>query len=134
MKEASDRADRKNLVLLYNDYTVFLPDRQLPDLLQFHVGKVFFDKKGTEKAETVFRLLIDQGEDMDIIVRAMFYLARIKAEMTYELNEARILFEQIIDKHPDHPWAESAREKLASIPKSPPPVQHADNLQEIKND
>lgn len=119
MDAARGRADRDGLVTLYSEYRSYFPDQFPPAETLYAVGRALFDRGDADNADHVFQMLGQNageggdGAGGDLAARALFYRARVRAELRGDAAGARIYAEKLLAVAPDHAWAARAREMLA---------------------
>ena len=56
--------------------------------------------------------MLERDPDHERAPLALFYKATIVGDMLNEDENAKMLYQEFIDKYPDHPLAESAKESI----------------------
>ena len=62
-----------------------------------------------------YQAYIDENPESDLAVTSSYYMARSYAALG-RTDEARALFEKIIQEHPDYVWANFSETRLKNLP------------------
>jgi len=101
---------------LYNAYENYLAHDKFEAIsfdYQFKAGELAKALKMPHEAIRHFNELIDRDPDGEHAPMALFYKAMIVGDDLGEHENAKIFYQEFIDKYPEHPFAESAKASIA---------------------
>jgi len=78
----------------------------------------FYSKGEYEKAIEKYQAYIDENPDGNLAVISQYYIAKSHASLGH-MDQAKTLYEEIIQKYPDLVWAKFAETQLKELDSNP---------------
>lgn len=101
-----------DLLAAYEEYIKFHSFQSNSKDIQFKAGELAKALNKPHLAIKHFNDLIDRAPDHEKAPLALFYKAMIIGDDLHENEQAKITYQEFIDKHPEHPFVESAKASI----------------------
>lgn len=102
----------EKLLLAYEDFLKHHSFESISKEYQFRAGELAKAINRPHLAIKHLNGLLERDPDHERAPLALFYKATIVGDMLNEDENAKMLYQEFIDKYPDHPLAESAKESI----------------------
>lgn len=102
----------EKLLLAYEDFLKHHSFEIISKEYQFRAGELAKAINKPHLAIKHLNGLLERDPDHERAPLALFYKATIVGDMLNEDENAKMLYQEFIDKYPDHPLAESAKESI----------------------
>lgn len=102
----------EKLLLAYEDFLKHHSFETISKEYQFRAGELAKAINKPHLAIKHLNGLLERDPDHERAPLALFYKATIVGDMLNEDENAKMLYQEFIDKYPDHPLAESAKESI----------------------
>jgi tetratricopeptide (TPR) repeat protein len=102
----------KPLLKAYEVYIKHHSFQAISKLYQFKAGELAKALNKPHVAIKHFNDLMERDPDHEKAPIALFYKAMIIGDMLHEDDLAKATYQEFIDKYPDHPFVESAKESI----------------------
>ncbi|MCW8898133.1 MAG: hypothetical protein OQJ96_08910 [Flavobacteriales bacterium] len=102
----------EKLLLAYEDFLKHHSFESISKEYQFRAGELAKAINKPHLAIKHLNGLLERDPDHERAPLALFYKATIVGDMLNEDENAKMLYQEFIDKYPDHPLAESAKESI----------------------
>jgi len=102
----------EKLLLAYEDFLKHHGFETISKEYQFRAGELAKAINKPHLAIKHLNGLLERDPDHERAPLALFYKATIVGDMLNEDENAKMLYQEFIDKYPDHPLAESAKESI----------------------
>lgn len=102
----------EKLLLAYEDFLKHHSFESISKEYQFRAGELAKAINKPHLAIKHLNGLLERDPDHERAPLALFYKATIVGDMLNEDENAKMLYQEFIDKYPNHPLAESAKESI----------------------
>lgn len=102
----------EKLLVAYEDYIKHHDFEAISKEYQFKAGELAKALNQPHRSIKHFNGLIDRDPNHEKAPVALFYKAMVVGDMLGEHDNAKIFYQEFIDKYPDHPFAESAKASI----------------------
>ena len=102
----------EKLLLAYEDFLRHHSFESISKEYQFRAGELAKAINKPHLAIKHLNGLLERDPDHERAPLALFYKATIVGDMLNEDENAKMYYQEFIDKYPDHPYAESAKESI----------------------
>ncbi|MDT8412887.1 MAG: hypothetical protein RQ875_10515 [Vicingaceae bacterium] len=102
----------EKLLLAYEDFLRHHSFESISKEYQFRAGELARAINKPHLAIKHLNGLLERDPDHERAPLALFYKATIVGDMLNEDENAKMFYQEFIDKYPDHPLAESAKESI----------------------
>ena len=102
----------EKLLLAYEDFLKHHSFESISKEYQFRAGELAKAINKPHLAIKHLNGLLERDPDHERAPLALFYKATIVGDMLNEDENAKMIYQEFIDKYPDHPLAESAKESI----------------------
>lgn len=102
----------EKLLLAYEDFLKYHSFESISKEYQFRAGELAKAINRPHLAIKHLNGLLERDPDHERAPLALFYKATIVGDMLNEDENAKMYYQEFIDKYPDHPLAESAKESI----------------------
>jgi TolA-binding protein len=107
------------LISAYEDFATDYPDEtQSPDFL-FKAGDMAMNLNKPNKAISFFNRILSEYPDFDKIPQCVFLKAYIYENSLFDLDKAKLIYEDFIKRFPNDEFADDAAVSLKNLGKSP---------------
>lgn len=103
----------------FNIFLKQFPKNELADNAQFWIGETYYAEKDFEGAILAYETLLKGYPASRKTAGALLKQGMAFAELD-DRKTAKVIFQKLIDKHPDSKEAQVARKKIAEMDKKPP--------------
>ncbi len=114
-----DKQKADELISAYDDFATTYPeDNQSPEFL-FKAGDLALNLNKPNKAIAFFNRILSEYPDFDKVPQCVFLKAYIYENSLFDLDKAKIIYEEFIKRFPDDEFADDAEVSLKNLGKSP---------------
>ena len=114
-----DKQKADDLIAAYDDFATNFPnDQESPEYL-FKAGDMAMNLNKPNKAISFFNRILSEYPDFDKIPQCVFLKAYIYENSLFDLDKAKLIYEDFIKRFPNDEFADDAAVSLKNLGKSP---------------
>jgi TolA-binding protein len=114
-----DKQKADDLIAAYDNFATNFPnDQESPEYL-FKAGDMAMNLNKPNKAISFFNRILSEYPDFDKIPQCVFLKAYIYENSLFDLDKAKLIYEEFIERFPNDEFADDAAVSLKNLGKSP---------------
>jgi outer membrane protein assembly factor BamD (BamD/ComL family) len=114
-----DKQKADDLIASYDDFATNYPDdNESPEFL-FKAGDMAMNLNKPNKAIAFFNRILSEYPNFEKIPQCVFLKAYIYENSLYDLDKAKLIYEEFIKRFPNDEFADDAEVSLKNLGKSP---------------
>lgn len=114
-----DLQSKIDLLAVYKDFLEYYPEDTIAQAYYYKAGNLAMDLNQSAVAILFFQQYLKQEKDEKKIAEVMFYIGFMYENQVFDIENAEIYYNELLNKYPKSEYAENAKTALKDLGKFP---------------